>query len=803
MKYLILICIGVFTSFSITAQTLKVYDKTNLQPIANVSIEAGENLKITTNTEGKADLVAFKNATEIWFIHPDYTVKMYSYKTLESMNFRIGLSENSFVLDEVIVSANRFQESQKDVAQPVQVLNAKKLSFLNQQTSADVLQSTGNVFVQKSQMGGGSPVIRGFETNKVLIVVDGVRMNNAIYRGGHLQNVITLDNSMLDRLEVVFGPGSVVYGSDALGGVMHFYSKNPLLSYNDSLRVKANAYTRYATANSEKTGHVDMSLGTQKFGSLTSFTYSDFGDLRQGAFRNELYDDYGKRTFYVERQGNEDVIIENDKPNVQRQSGYKQYDFLQKFLYKQSENVTHILNFQYSTSSDIPRYDRLTQVRDGLPRYAQWYYGPQKRLLGSYALDVKADTGFFDGARFILGYQNIEESRNDRRFNNNNLNHRIETLDIFTFNADFEKRFGKNEIHYGLDAWLNDVTSEANVEDITTGTTSPLDTRYPDGGSKMKSFAAYITHSYEISDQWILNDGLRLNNVSLEAKFDDKTFFPFPFDEVKQNNTAVNGNIGIIYMPGADWRFTAIASSGFRAPNVDDLSKVFESAPGEVVVPNPDLKPEYTYNAELGISKSIDKTVHLGVTGFYTWYRDAITVGPGTFNGQATVIYDGEESAVLTNVNANKAYIYGVNGYLNADISPIFSITNTINYTFGRIQQDPIDYPLDHIPPVFGRTHFNLNMNKVKSSFFVVYNGPKKSKDYNLLGEDNEAYSLDPVNGYTPGWFTLNLSTAYQFNSNIQLQLQLDNILDQNYRSFASNISAPGRNFIVTLRGSL
>jgi len=158
---------------------------------------------------------------------------------------------------------------------------------------------------------------------------------------------------------------------------------------------------------------------------------------------------------------------------------------------------------------------------------------------------------------------------------------------------------------------------------------------------------------------------------------------------------------------------------------------------------------------------------------------------------------------VLMNMNANKAYIYGVNGYLNADISPMFSITNTINYTFGRIQQDPTDYPLDHIPPVFGRTNFNLNMNKVKSSFFVVYNGPKKSKDYNLLGEDNEAYSLDPVNGYTPGWFTLNLSTAYQFNSNIQLQLQLDNILDQNYRSFASNISAPGRNFLVTLRGSL
>jgi hemoglobin/transferrin/lactoferrin receptor protein len=803
MKNLIILIIGVFSSMGMYAQTLKIIDKTNLQPIAKVSIESDNVTKTETNDKGKADISAFKNADQIWLIHPDYGVKIFSYSELAAMNFLISLTENSYLLDEVIISANRFQESLKDVAQPVQVLNSKKIAFLNQQTSADVLQSSGNVFIQKSQMGGGSPVIRGFETNKVLIVVDGVRMNNAIYRGGHLQNVITLDNSMLDRLEVVFGPGSVVYGSDALGGVMHFYSKNPSLSYIDSLRVKANAFSRYATANSEKTGHVDVSLGNRKWGSLTSFTYSDFGDLRQGAFRNELYDDYGKRTFYVERQNNTDVIIENDKPNVQRQSGYKQYDVLQKFLYRQSDYVSHTLNFQYSTSSDIPRYDRLTQVSNGLPRFAQWYYGPQQRLFGSYSLDIKSDNGFFENARFILGYQNIEESRNDRKFNSANLNHRTETLDIFTFNADFEKRFGKNEIRYGVDAWLNDVKSNANVEDITTGERSPLDTRYPDGGSKMKSLSAYITHSYEINEQWVLNDGIRISNVTLEAKFDDKTFFPFPFDEVKQNNTALNGNIGIIYMPGDDWRLTAIGSSGFRAPNVDDLSKVFESAPGEVVVPNPDLKPEYTYNAELGVSKSIEKMLHMGVTGYYTWYRDAITTARGTYNGESTIIYDGEESAILTNVNTNKAYIYGINGYLNADITPEFSITNTINYTFGRIKQEPVDYPLDHISPLYGRTSFNVNLNKFKGSFFVAYNGPKKSKDYNLLGEDNEAYSLDPINGYTPGWFTLNLSTAYQFNSYLQLQLQLDNILDQNYRPFASNISAPGRNFLVTLRASL
>ena len=159
---------------------------------------------------------------------------------LVKMNFVVSLAENSYSLNEIVVSANKFNESRSEVGQSIRVINAKEISFLNQQTTPDLLQSSGNIFVQKSQMGGGSPVIRGFETNKVLMVVDGVRMNNAIYRGGHLQNSLTIDNNALERLEIVLGPGSVIYGSDALGGVMHFYSKNPKLSDNNNLKTLTN-----------------------------------------------------------------------------------------------------------------------------------------------------------------------------------------------------------------------------------------------------------------------------------------------------------------------------------------------------------------------------------------------------------------------------------------------------------------------------------------------------------------------------------------------------------------------------------
>ena len=783
-------------------QKLRVLDKTNLRAIENVVIENKNGISLKTNSNGVVDLTTFNKTEELWLVHPDYQIQVYSHDQLAALNFVIYLLENSYSLNEVVVSANKFNEKLTSVGQLIHVVNAKELAFLNQQTTPDMLQSTGSVFVQKSQMGGGSPVIRGFETNKVLMVVDGVRMNNAIYRGGHLQNSITLDNSMLDRVEIILGPGSVVYGSDALGGVMHFSSKKAKLSSNDTLQVRSNAFMRFSTANNEKTGHFDINFGLKKFASITSLTYADFGDLRQGDSRSDEYPNFGLRDFYVIREGDTDLEIENTSPNIQKQSGYRQYDFLQKFHFQQNEFLSHSLNLQYSISSDIPRYDRLTQVQNEAPKYAQWYYGPQKRLFSAYTLSLTKAYKLYDQAKIILGYQNIEESRNDRRFNTEFLNHRIEKLDIYTLNADFEKIINRHTLRYGLDFWYNDVSSSANKENILTGKSGPLDTRYPDGGSIMQSYAAYFTHSFALNDRWIINEGIRLNYVALSAQFDDKTFFPFYFDEVTQNNTALNGNISVIYNNGNNWRLMAVGSSGFRAPNVDDLSKVFESALGEVIVPNPNIGPEYTYNVEIGISKKLIDKIHVGVNAYYTWYQNAITTQSGTFNGLDSILYNGELSRVLTNINANDAYLLGYSGYVNADLSNVFFITNSINYTYGRLNSANGDYPLDHISPLFGRTSLNVQLNKFKGAFFVVYNGAKKSKDYNLLGEDNEAYSVDPINGYTPAWMTFNLNGAYQLNSKLQFQLGIENLLDKNYRPFASNISASGRNFSFTLRGS-
>lgn len=792
-----LIAFMLYISFYANTQALTVSDATTLQPLEGVKIRKLDNSFLFTNAAGQVETGVLKDGEQLVITLPLYQEQVVTKVELLASGYRAYLQEQAVSIDEIVVSASRFREKRKDVAQEIKVIRPTDLAHMNQSSMADVLSNQGNVFVQKSQLGGGSPIIRGFETNKVLLVVDGVRMNNAIYRGGHLQNVITLDNAIMERTEIVLGPGSVVYGSDALGGVMHFYTKNPAFSTGDTLLVKANISARYHSAASGYTGHADISAGNKKLASLTSFTYSHFGDLRQGARRNPFYGSFGSRNFYVERINGADSMLSNADSNLQVGSAYTQYDLLQKLVYKQSANVQHLLNVQYSTSSKIDRYDRLTQLSGGEARFAEWYYGPQNRFLASYTLGLSRRKILYDELKIILAYQNIEESRIDRRFKKDLRNHRLEEVGIISATIDAEKLIGKQELRYGAEFVNNTVSSVAHQEDINSGMTAPLDTRYPDGDAYMRSVAGYVTHTWEISPNFILNDGIRLSYVNLGARFEDKTFFPFPFSEVKQSNAALNGSLGCVWMPGETWRFTGLLSTGFRAPNVDDLAKVFESVQGAVVVPNPGLKPEYAYNAEIGLSRVFDKKITVSINGYYTLLRNAIAVLPATFEGNDSIVYDGEMSQVLSARNSAEAFVYGLEACLKGNISPSLSVYSTFNYTYGRLVTAEGTSPLDHIPPVFGRAGFNLSRHKFRSELFVQYSGWKYLKDYNLTGEDNIAYANKHG---MPAWYTLNTRISYQFSKYFYLQAACENILDANYRQFASNISAPGRNFIFTAR---
>jgi hemoglobin/transferrin/lactoferrin receptor protein len=250
-------------------------------------------------------------------------------------------------------------------------------------------------------------------------------------------------------------------------------------------------------------------------------------------------------------------------------------------------------------------------------------------------------------------------------------------------------------------------------------------------------------------------------------------------------------------MPGRDWRFSLLSSSGFRAPNVDDIGKVFDSAQGDVIVPNPGLKPERTTNFEASASKTVADQVTIAVNGFYTLYTNAITVGPFTMNGADSIDYDGVLSRVAALRNTSEAYLYGASAQLSGHLSDRFTLSSGFTYTYARIRTDSTDYPLDHIPPVFGRTALEYQAKRLRLEGDVVYNGWKRLRDYNTTaGSEDNLKSATPEG--SPPWYTLNLRGAYAFNAHLSLQLALENILDMNYRTFGSGISAPGRNFIAS-----
>ena len=823
-----------FTSVVCAQQKITVLDQTSGFPIHDVYVKVlchkhdGDETKFHlevaqpyscgeffTNKKGKfqTDLFDGKDSTlfNISFLHENYKAQRLNYDSLVNREFKVFLESNANTLDEMVVSANRIPVKKRDVIQKIRVIKSEEIKNQNQSSMADLVGASGNVFVQKSQLGGGSPIIRGFETNKVLMVVDGVRLNNAIYRGGHLQNIITLDNSIMERVEVLFGPGSVVYGSDAIGGVMSFTTKDPKLSHKEKPLLIGDAYTRYFTAANGFATNAHVSVANQKFGSLSSVTFSDFGDLRQGANRSDFTEGFGARNWYLTQVNYLDTMANNADPNLQVGSAYQQLDLLQKFMYKQNESITHKLNFQLSNSSNIDRYDRLTQMENGVAKYAEWYYGPQYRFLSSYTFEHSKSTKWYDNAKLIAAYQAITESRMVRRFQDDQLKSRIEDLDIFTLNIDFSKDLiqideeggvrSKHELNYGLDVSHNIVGSTAYSTKMFTLQNTVLDTRYPDGGSDMSSFAMYCTDTWELNRKMIVNGGLRASHVRLNALFIDQTFFPFPFNSINQQNSSINGNLGLIYMPKNGMRFTLSSATGFRAPNVDDVSKVFESVPGKVIVPNPDLKPEYSYNLELGAEFLFFKNINLSTNLYGTYLTNALTIQGGTMDGTDSVFYDGSYSQVITTTNANRAFVCGVEGLISGTIGRHLTLYSTLNYTYGRILTDTVPYPLDHIPPLFGKVSIKYQNKGWIAEAFANYSAWKRYADYNLLGEDNYAFALEGLG--MPSWYTLNARISYAFSKNLSLQVACENILDRNYRSFASNISAPGRNFIITLRGHL
>ena len=798
------------------AQNIQVLDTEDNTPVDRVLIfNKSKTYTITTDKNGKADISGFAGSDVLIFQHLSYQEHSLVKKEINE-NHIIYLEYNANDIEEVVLTASRSKENRSRIAEQVEIIGLNKIQELNPQTSADLLGLTPGVKVQKSQFGGGSPVLRGMEANRVLLVIDGVRMNNAIYRKGHIQNSITISPNLLARTEVLFGPSSIIYGSDALGGVIHYYTKKPKLSKDKAFN--SALLSRYSSVNSELSASYTGEYSTEKWASLTAISVGKFGDLKMGKNRTHGFDNWGLVPFYSQNTTSyyTENPTENEYTSYQRNTGYSQIDLLQKVLIPLSSNTELSLNLQYSNTTDIPRFDKLNEEQG--TKYAEWYYGPQKRFMSAAQLAVSPQSKYLDNGTITLAFQDIYESRNVRKYGSLTKYFGEENVKVYSLNGDFHVPLSENQkriLSYGFETVYNNVSSTAYAKELLINNNeitgfnegNTVQTRYPDGGSNYTTFAVYTNYRFDYSKKGTINIGARHTNTLLKAKWIDNTYINLPSMNVSLNNAAFSGTIGHIYKPTDSWQISSVLSSGFRSPNIDDIGKIREKR-GKVSVPNTRLQPEYAYNAEIGIAKYFNKRkTRIGFNTYYMLLQNYIARDYFALNGENEILYNEEMAHTMANVNKGNAYIQGATLSAKTAISKNLRARSSITYTKGVAYDNP--EPLSSIPPVFGDLNLNYRYKKFRFGFNFRFNAKKETSLYNisegidnieetpLLNADTENIA-DQYYG-SPAWQTYGFSTQYKLNQYAIFRLHMDNILDTHYKEFASGVSAPGRNFSLSV----
>ncbi|RMG78394.1 MAG: hypothetical protein D6714_18100, partial [Bacteroidetes bacterium] len=488
-------------------------------------------------------------------------------------------------------------------------------------------------------------------------------------------------------------------------------------------------------------------------------------------------------------------------------------------------------------------------------KWAEWYYGPQKRLLAALKTRILSPNRYFDKATIIGAFQKIDEDRLKRKFKKSKRTFNVEDVFIYSLTADFDKNLFASERHvlaYGFDINYNRVESVAGKVDVKDEKTY-LDvlTRYPGMGSRMTSLGAYVNFRHQSRDSVFSFDaGGRYSRVSLFSQFSqDSALIIWPQEYVEgigTTNDDFTWGLGITANTRDQWQFRALGSSAFRSPNIDDFSKIREKN-GYVTIPNPALRPERSYNAEITIAKQFGKITDgrgqafkVSSTAFYTYLTDAIVRRSHRLpDGSNTLTLDDELLVTQANVNAEKGRVYGFSGNMLFRIGNTWTVKSGINFTKGRSTarfelgenlDTLLTVPMAHIPPTYGQTEISWHSKneKFKIAAIARYNGAKKPEEYNASGAalDSDGnlvlkkggssdnidqgyghYELDAegnpryVADGTLAWTTYNFYTSWQINDRFSVNFALENILDTHYRSFSSGVSAPGRNFIITLRG--
>lgn len=749
--------------FLLFSQEILILDSLFRTPIENVHLISKE-IGVSTNKKGVVDISNFKNSDLIEISHLSYNSKLLIKSELRNT---ILLKSKMKILETV-----EFIDEKKSVI-GWEIIGGKKLTAKNivSKSTAELLTNNSGITLQESQPGGGSPNFRGMEANRLLLVVDGVTLNNAIYRSGHLQNSSSINPFFVKNINILSGPASVAYGNGALGGALHFNTISNNQKENNII-----VHQQYETSSNGYIFNCLLNYSNETISNTSGFSLKSFGNLKMG--KNRLHN--------YTKWGNEPFIINN---NRQLYTDFEQIDLMHKTIFNINNKNSLLLNYQYSTTLNVYRFDKMNDSNAfGEPKYDEWYYGPQKRFFHTISWKNIAPKKLYDEFKITLGYQKLGESRHHKKVEETLISNRYENVNVYDFLMDFDKKLYKISLLYGVGIRYQDVHSNADLSNAKNEKFYNQ-TRYPNGGSIVNNYFAYSQIKIPLASKLNLLLGGRVNKNQLTANFDNNSFI---FSQIRNSNRSIIKSLLL------DWKinnYTKIKASyygGFRNPNIDDIGKVFSKNDRDVVVPNKNLQPEYSDNAELILNFQYP-TLEIQMQVFNTKLNNAISRVYSKLDGLDSIVYDNELMRVQMNKNIESANIQGFSLFIKNNLLDRLNIISNFNYLKGK---GSTESPIAHIPPFNASVTINYIYKKNTLNFYTKYNAHKKIEEYDIAGIDN----LDEatLNG-NPMWYTFNLYYSYKINESLNFAFCIENILDIHYKRFASGISASGRNLILSL----
>jgi len=653
-------------------------------------------------------------------------------------------------LETVQVTATRRAESTFDVPVATDVIDRDEIRAAAPQTVMDALRGQAGAYVQQTTPGQGVVILRGLKGSEVLHVVDGFRLNDAIFRNAPNQYVALVDSQSLARIEAVRGPMSALYGSDAMGGVLQMLTWEPRFEGGE-WQTRGLLRSMYGSADDSTLSRVEGALGRERLVVSGGATYQDVNERRVGGGEELPYTQFTARAA----------------------------DAKVRAMVTAGNELT--LSLQYAEQPRTPRYDELTPgYGQAQPNSAVYWFEPQRRDFAQLRWRASNPTSAWDSAEAQVGQQVLEDGRRNRDFGSNNEDREsnVDTSRGLAFQA--SKAAGaSHHLTYGFDHYEDDVESSRIRTDIVTGATSVRAPRFPDG-STMSQTGAFAADDWSVGERLDVLGGVRWSRSRTRLPASGE------FAATTVEDDGFTGNLGVACALTGTVRLVANLGQGFRAPNVFDLGTYGDRPGNRFNVPNPNLEPEQVTTLDAGW-KVLDDRLEGELIGYYSRYRDKIT---SVLTGEVT----DSGRLVVQSRNAARLVLYGAEFSLRHRLSDAVEWRTQLTWTHGEETLAGDSYPADRIPPLNGSAGITWRP-ATRWTLDGWLNFADQQDRYSPRDE------VDPRirPGSTPGWATLNVRAAWEAREHVYTALQYGNIGDHRYREFGSGLDAAGRGIVLTL----